>query len=178
MVYRQEGQRSKMFGAGVPVLIVVLALVALSVNGSAAPAVPAWRLDTPWSTETATVEFADDTVIAEIADTPELRERGLGYRDDLADGKGMLFVYPSPSVRSFWMKGMRICLDIVWIEDGLIQGADRNACPQPGISDADLTRYVSPVPVTFVLELPAGWLDENGYGPGDPIEIRLPESAT
>ena len=59
----------------------------------AEPAKPAWRIDTPWTTETATVAFARDVVIAEIADTNELRSRGLGSRDGLADGRGMLFVF-------------------------------------------------------------------------------------
>jgi uncharacterized membrane protein (UPF0127 family) len=144
----------------------------------AAPAVPAWRLDTPWSTETATVSFERDTVVAEVADTSELRERGLGYRDELQNGTGMLFVYDSPSERSFWMKGMRFCLDIVWIETGEIRGAAENACPQPGVGDADLTRYVSPEPVTFVLELPAGWLDAHGYETGDDVDVELPQTAT
>ena len=45
------------------------------------------------------------------------------------------------------------------------------------ISDADLTRYVSPEPVTFVLEVPAGWLDEHRYETGDNVEIELPDSA-
>ena len=129
-----------------------------------APAVPAWRVDTPWTTETATVQFENDVVIAEVADTSALRERGLGYRDELENGTGMLFVYDSPSTRSFWMKGMRICLDIIWIEQGTIRGAAESVCPEPGVSDGDLARYVSPEPVTYVLEVPAGWLDANGYG--------------
>jgi len=43
--------------------------------------------------ETVTVRFEGDSVVAEVADTSELRERGLGYRDELANGTGMLFVY-------------------------------------------------------------------------------------
>ena len=52
-----------------------------------------WRLNTPWTAEPVTVRFEGDSVVAEVADTSELRERGLGYRDELANGTGMLFVY-------------------------------------------------------------------------------------
>ena len=161
-----------------PIALAVLMTPLLPVFAIAAPAVPAWRLNTPWTTETATVRFESHTFVAEVADTPELRERGLGFRDELADGTSMLFVYDAPSEHSFWMKGMWICLDIVWIESGEIRGAAaENACPQPGASDADLTRYVSPEPVTFVHELPAGWLDEHGYETGDSVETELPDTA-
>jgi uncharacterized membrane protein (UPF0127 family) len=158
--------------------IALFAIVVASTIGSAfaAPAVPAWRLDTPWTTETGVVRFKHDVLDVEIADTSELRERGLGYRDQLAPGTGMLFVYDSSSMRSFWMKGMRFCLDIVWIEGGEVKGAAENVCPEPGVPDGDLGHYQSTVPVTYVLEVPAGWLDEHGYDAGDPVEIELPES--
>lgn len=72
---------------------------------------------------------------------------------------------------------MRISLNIVWIEAREIRGAAENTCPQPGVSDADLTRYVSPEPMTLVLGLPTGWLDEHGYEAGDCVEIELPDTA-
>ena len=62
-------------------------------------------------------------------------------------------------------------IDIAWIEHGVIQGAAESVCPEPaGTADADLTSYVSPVPVTYVLEVPAGWLDTNGLGIGTHVE--------
>jgi uncharacterized membrane protein (UPF0127 family) len=69
------------------------------------------------------------------------------------------------------MKGMQFCIDIIWLENGAIQGAAERVCPDPaGTADADLASYVSPVPVTYVLEVPAGWLDTNGLGVGAPVE--------
>ena len=145
-----------------------------AVTTSAAPALPAWRAGTPWSTETARVRVGDHVVVAEIADTAELRSRGLGFRDGLAPGTGMLFVYERPGVRSFWMKGMRFCLDIIWIENGEVIGAAEHVCHEPGVPDAELQRYRSNEPVRYVLEVPAGWLAERGYGPGTPVDIELP----
>ena len=107
----------------------------------------------------------------EIAADPASRARGLGERDGLAPGAGMLFVFDQPQPLSFWMKNMRFCLDIIWIENGAIQGAAEQVCPEPaGTADADLAHYFSPAPVTYALEVPAGWLAANGLGVGTPVE--------
>ena len=50
------------------------------------------------------------------------------------------------------MKGMRFCLDIIWIDNGVVQGAAESVCPEPGIADAQLSHVTSPVPVEYVLE--------------------------
>lgn len=155
-------------------LAALIAILASTIPAAASPAVPAWRLDTPWSTEQAAVTVGGDTLTAEIADTNALRARGLGYRDGLAPGTAMLFVFDGPSVHTFWMKGMRFCLDIVWIENGAIRGAAESVCPVPGAADADLPRYPSPEPVTYVLEVPGGWLAAHGYGKDTPVTILLP----
>lgn len=106
----------------------------------------------------------------EVASDPAAVALGLGERAGLAPGTGMLFVFDGPAVRSFWMKGMRFCLDIVWIEGGLIQGAAAGVCPAPaGTPDPALPSYTSPVPVTYVLEVPAGWLDAHGLEVGTKV---------
>ena len=131
----------------------------------------------PWQPQVAPLDTTEITVgdqrlTVELAMTPESRARGLGYRQGLAPGTGMLFVFPEPNERSFWMKGMRFCLDIIWIEDGQIVGAAEGACPDPaGTADADRASFVSEAPVQLVLEVPAGWLAEHGFGPGTPVEV-------
>ena len=140
----------------------------------AKPAVPSWRDHHPWSTEVATITITNTIVQAEIADTEALETRGLGYRDGLDAGTGMLFVFGNSAPRTFWMKGMRFCLDIIWIENGQITGAAQNACPEPNTADADLTRYPSGVAVSFVLEVPAGTMADHGWKAGTPVEIDMP----
>ena len=121
--------------------------------------------------EYATITVGNDTLVVEIADDGKLRERGLSYRDGLEPGTGMLFVYPGEGNRSFWMKEMRFCLDIVWLGESEVVGAAENACPEPGVPESDLTRYVSNEPVRFILEVPGNWLAERGYGPGTPVDL-------
>ena len=56
-------------------------------------------------------------VAVELATTPEGRQLGLMYRDSLAPGKGMLFVFPKAGLQGFWMRNTKIPLDIVYIAD-------------------------------------------------------------
>lgn len=156
-------------GMTIGILVVIVA-----VPVAAAPVLPPWRIELPWTSRTATVTIGETTLDAEIADTGELRGRGLGFRDGLKPGHGMIFIFDDASPRSFWMKGMRFCLDIIWIERGQIVGAAENACPEPGTPDVDLERYRSPEPVSYVLEMPANWLAEHGYGVGTPFTIQIP----
>lgn len=157
--------------------ICVLASVCWPLVANAAPAVPAWRMEPPFSTENAVLVLDGRIKIdAEIADTPETRARGLGDRNGLKPGWGMLFISSRAEIQNFWMKDMRFCLDIIWIERGFITGAAENLCPQPGASDAELKVVTSAIPVTYVLEMPAGWLKQNGLGAGSSVAISLPPS--
>jgi uncharacterized membrane protein (UPF0127 family) len=114
----------------------------------------------------------DTPLTVELARTPGESALGLGYRNGLEPGRGMLFMFPEPSELMFWMKGMRFCLDIVWVLDGEIIGAEENACPDPeGTDDADRMRFPSPSLANYVLEVPAGWMAEHGYGAGTQIEL-------
>jgi uncharacterized membrane protein (UPF0127 family) len=171
-------RRVRPIGAALALVIITLVSIASPIAAQADPVTPPWRFDFRWASERADILVGDTSLRVEIADTPFLRSRGLSYRDGLRPGTGMLFVFGEPAIHDFWMKGMRFCLDIVWIEDGQIVGAAQNACPEPGVSDEDLTRYESPSPVSYVLEVPAGWLTAHGYSTGTPVDIERANGAT
>ena len=157
--------------------LLALTLFMGTMGGTLAQVAPPWRHQVN-PLPTADITVGDVPLTVELAVEPAETSRGLGFRDGLAPGTGMLFVFDGPSPRSFWMRGMRFCLDIIWVEEGAIQGAAESVCPEPpGTADADLPSYVSPVPVTYVLEVPAGWLDYYGLGVGTPVE-GLPAPAT
>ena len=129
----------------------------------------------PAARSTAEITVGETPVIVDLALASSEQQLGLGYRNVLEPGTGMLFVFNEPSQRTFWMKGMRFCLDIIWIANGEIVGAAEGVCPDPvGTVDADRARFDSGEPVTHVLEVPAGWLAEIGYGAGTPVVIPAP----
>ncbi len=114
-------------------------------------------------------------ISVEIATTAGQSARGLGYRDVLAADAGMVFDLHTTTSPSFWMKGMRFALDIVWIgEDKRVASITANIPPQPGIPDDQLRRYSSETPVRYVLELNAGAANRLGLTSGSQLSFTLP----
>lgn len=151
---------------------IAVILLAQPLATAAQETLPPWRRDLPGGREQATIVVGDTTVQVDLAIEPYEQTLGLGYRNGLEEDTGMLFVGSAPRTRTFWMKGMRFCLDIIWLENGEIVGAAENVCPDPpGTPDPDRMIYASGVPVSHVLEMPAGWLEAHGYGPGTPVDL-------
>lgn len=114
-------------------------------------------------------------VDVEVASTAEQSERGLGYRDSLAADAGMIFDLREARIPTFWMKGMRFPLDMVWIgEDKRVAGLTANVEPQPGASDEQLRRYAFDAPVRYVLEVNAGAASRLGLAEGSQLTFTLP----
>ena len=155
-----------------PTFLIAVTMVLGIVGGVLVPdaSPPARQLD-PSLLHTAEITVGGVPLTVELVYEPADVALGLGYREGLAPGMGMLFLFEGPAPRSFWMRNMQFCIDIIWIESSVIQGAAESVCPEPpGTADADLRSYVSPVPVTYVLEVPAGWLDAYGLGAGTAVE--------
>jgi uncharacterized protein len=136
---------------------VVLAALALAGCGSA-------RSD---GRPTVSVGVSGATVQAEVAADAKARARGLSGRRGLAEDRGMLFVYPDHSARTYWMKGMQFPIDIIWIDRGRVQGVEHSV-PVPRGS---LPLYSSDGPADHVLEVPAGWTRRHGTKRGDRVSI-------
>lgn len=103
----------------------------------------------------------------EIADTPDLRARGLMHRDEMARGAGMLFIYEREEPTAFWMRNTRIPLDMIFIDGaGKVVHVHHRAVP------FDETPIPSQAPVRFVLEVNGGLAETFGIAPGS--EIRHP----
>ena len=97
------------------------------------------------------------TVLLEVADTPELRERGLMGRTSLPSFCGMLFTGLEGG--AFWMKNCKMPLDIVFLEGGRVS---RTYTMKP---DGGARRYPYG-DETEAIELPAGYCKRHGIGPG------------
>lgn len=110
------------------------------------------------------IEIKGQRVSLEIADTPRKQEKGLGERDSLPWNHGMYFEYANPGFYSFWMKGMRFSIDIVWLRDGRIVDLDPNVPFEKGGNGPTLRPSVL---ADSVLEVPAGYAAAHGWQVGD-----------
>jgi uncharacterized protein len=111
------------------------------------------------------VIFGADTVVAEVAATPDERALGLMYRDEVPDGTGMLFVFPDSRPRSFWMANTYVPLDIAYM-DPSYRIVDIVAM-EPLVTDS----YPSSAPAMFGLEVRQGWFGEHSIAVGARAEI-------
>ncbi|TFG81714.1 MAG: DUF192 domain-containing protein, partial [Spirochaetales bacterium] len=104
-------------------------------------------------------------IVAEVARSQEEQQAGLMFRKELPDGHGMIFVYDSDRLMSFWMKNTYVPLSIAFIAaDGTI----RTIRDMDPLSEAivDSGRYVR-----YALEAPRGWFERVGLKEGDAFQF-------
>ena len=120
---------------------------------------------------TATVEItqADGTtceVCMWLADTPEMRGRGLMGVTDLGTAAGMAFVFEQPTTGSFFMFQTVTPLSIGWFAPGgaLASTADMAPCESDDSSTCD--RFPPGAEFNLAIEVFQGDLAEVGIEPG------------
>lgn len=118
-----------------------------------------------------TVSIGDKVIKLEVVKTTEEREKGLSGRTSLDSDSGMLFVFSDKEYSpAFWMKGMLIPLDIIWIKDGKIIKIHKNVpVPSANTPDNKLKTYTSESAVNYVLEVNSGYSDANKFKVGDTV---------
>ena len=136
-----------------------IALILVSLFFAAAPVWPAGRQTLEIASKTGVHVFA-----VEIADNDAERAKGLMYRTELPEGRGMLFDFHREQEVNFWMQNTYIPLDMVFIRnDGSILRIAENTEPLS-------TRLIpSGGPVRAVLEVIGGTTRKLGIAPGDRV---------
>jgi uncharacterized membrane protein (UPF0127 family) len=100
----------------------------------------------------------------ELATNDAARSRGLMFRRELPEGRGMLFDFEHDQPVAFWMHNTYISLDMIFIgSDGRIRRIAENTKP---LSDRSIP---SGVPVRAVLEVIAGTARKLGIVPGNRV---------
>ena len=100
----------------------------------------------------------------ELANNDDERSRGLMFRKELPEGRGMLFDFQKDQPVEFWMHNTFISLDMIFITgDGRILRIAEKTEP---FSDRLIP---SGGPVRAVLEVIAGTARKDGLAPGDRI---------
>jgi len=179
-------------GRCVLMVLTVLVLGSCSINGGNSSAVDVADSPTPEPTTTpanasssrgqrlpieAYVWVGDRRLELEVARTPQQQAMGLMYREELPDDRGMLFPFNPPRPVSFWMKNVRIHLDMIFLLEGEVVGLAADVppcetvaarCPTYGPGDDVL--------VDAVIELRGGRAAELGVEVGDRLEVVRDES--
>ena len=122
---------------------------------------------TPLNYNQKNIRINDHVFTVEIADSAAKQTLGLSGRESLLLDHGMLFVFDSADIRSFWMKDMLFPIDILWLRDREIVAIDKN-CPVP--YNDKIPSFTPKIEVNNVLELNAGVADEFNIKIGDSVE--------
>lgn len=167
------------------VVIVIVALLAAACAGDANP--PTGQTPTvvvspaPGTTgagtpmPSATLVFTNSAgerveLVAEIADEPEERARGLMFRESMPEDHGMVFIYDEDHLGGFYMKDTLIPLSIAFV------AADGTIVDIQDMEPETLDTHRPPKPYRHAIEANQGWFERNGIAPGDRVEI--PASVT
>ncbi len=115
----------------------------------------------------------------EVAATPKAVERGLSGRSEIADGTGMIFVFPESRILSFWMIDCLVDIDVAYLDrTGKVISTYtmRTEPPQARGESREayisrLKRYPSADDAIFAIEVKAGMLEKLGVRPGSTVKV-------
>ena len=133
--------------------------LALGVAASSAGAQSA-AAQQPQQLQAITLSAGMHNIRAELALTPEQRQKGLMYRRDLASHQGMLFVFEDATPQCFWMRNTPTPLTIAFVAD------DGSIVNLADMKPFDESSHCSARPVRFVLEMNQGWFAKRGIKAG------------
>lgn len=113
----------------------------------------------------------NDSILAtldiEISETEYETQTGLMYRKNMQENRGMLFIFPMESQKSFYMKNTEFPLDIIYANSDLkVVSIQKNTKP------FDESSIPSKVPAKYVLEVNAGLSDQWELKVGDFISFK------
>lgn len=108
------------------------------------------------------------TVSVRLALTDIERSRGLMGCRKLEPNEGMIFVYPAPNTRAFWMKNVPVDLDI-----GFFSSAGKLLEVYTMRAYDTETLYSKSDDIQFCLEMPRGWFEKNNILPETNPTLKL-----
>jgi uncharacterized protein len=117
------------------------------------------------------IYFSNQAIQVQVPMTTATQQQGLAGRANMSDGEGMLWLFNKPDRPTFWMKGMKIDLDFIWIKDNQIMEIMASV-PSPQTTD-DLPLYRPSVPVNAVLEVASGFVGRHSINIGDVVRIDI-----
>ncbi|HXZ96363.1 MAG TPA: DUF192 domain-containing protein [Burkholderiales bacterium] len=117
------------------------------------------------------LHISGNSIIAEVANTPQARQRGLMHRKRLGSNHGMLFIFPEPGLHAMWMKNTSVPLSTAFLDE---RGVIINITDMTPFSEQP---HYADAPARFALEMPKGWFSKRGINPGMKVEGLSPAPA-
>ncbi len=124
----------------------------------------------------AEAEIVGERIGLEVAQTPEQKAMGLMYRLSLAPDRGMLFGFDPPQRVSFWMKNVKINLDMVFLRNGEVKAIAKSVPPCQ--TDKCPTYGPGREIIDQVIELRGGRAAELGLKVGDQVTVKFLDGST
>lgn len=118
---------------------------------------------------TKTISIGKTTLQVEFATTSAEWSWGLSNRTSLEKDNGMIFIFSTSQIQSFWMKDTLIPLDIIWIQNHMVVGLDQ-MFPELDVPIQSLKHFNSPSAVDVVIETNLNWTKNNNIKVGDEIK--------
>jgi len=114
------------------------------------------------------VIIKNQKVFLNVADTREKKRQGLMGVDNISENEGMVFLFKKSDYKTFWMKNMKISLDIVFISNEKIVKiykevpvCEKDPCPL----------YDSKYKINSVIEFKKGFCEKYNIKTGDKIKL-------
>ncbi len=105
---------------------------------------------------------------AEQALTDLQIKTGMMFRKTMGKNEGMIFVFPRPERKGFWMKNCLVPMSAAYIDP---QGRINQIVKlEPHNTNSVKSRSIQ---IQYVLEAPRGWFKKHGLGPG--VTIMSPK---
>jgi hypothetical protein len=115
--------------------------------------------------------FNEHCFVVELARTPTERAEGLMFREKMDKNRGVLFIFDSEELSSFWMKNTLIPLDIIWInENKEVVFLKENFLP---CLEENCETVSSTEKARYVLEINAGIAKEIGLALGAKLIFKI-----
>jgi hypothetical protein len=122
--------------------------------------------------ERITFRPAGVSVVAEKADSPLKRERGLMHRTKLAEKDAMMFYFDETAHHTFWMHNTLIPLTVIFLDDGFKIVDMQNMSPCLEKNSALCAVYASQNPARYAIEVNQGFVGKYGIKIGDRVTIE------
>ncbi len=141
-----------------PIFLLLSACVALSI---------VWVFLRPTGPQVCVEDFC---VHVEAVSRKEQMIRGLQGRESLGPEQGMLFIFKEEGLHRFWMKDMKMSIDMIWLDRfGKVVSIGEDI--KPCMADP-CTVYAPAASSLYVLEVQSGFSRRHGLEAGDTLILK------